>query len=743
MAEFEELQLRVTLTDQASRPLQQIEEQYRRLSTGPTAGHMERFKREGNYLKEGIKLLGLEAKGASAHFETLAGRAGLAAGAVAAAGFAVYEATKKVAEFATTIRDVGRFAEELGTSYAHVKNITDQMAKLGIAEEKTRQNITAGMRAHVEAEKKLWPDYIENVAHILNQGGPELAKELQALNKAATLPEEQQRAAIQFNQRIAQYYREHRLAVRDEDNEEMIKQKQRDVLIAQGYNTELMHVSHVDDLTKEQEDRLNKMAENAAEIAKNWDAIWVNIGKVKDLFVSNLFDPESSSLPAMLKHVKELTDSIFQSILKGEGSVSKSLWNVLIPYLPDYFTKPVGPVEMKRGGAPWSPTPGTPFRFAGDDNLPASQKFGDNSEKTDENTRELKKLNDQLYQLLNPTDKSGNLAYGGGALGDRASGSNYTTGSGDTTGRTVAPPTTPQPAPLRTLPGLDLGPSSGSFASPFGSFLPNKGVLPNAPGLTNPPASTMAPPVNPGGSMMGGDFGSQTLREQRGGYLDELSDPKVRDRLYSMTQAEVGGQGTNAEVQWQESLFNRARSRGQTLWDAMHGLHSKQNPEGYWPQATLTKADRAPTEAESASGELAMRQVLMGSNRSNLATGNASGTVGFAGGPETSRITVGKKVFERFGIEGPDKGWANETRLAMGAEGMHSVRTTLDKGVAGQQGAAVESIGRIHVEVADPMKHGTAAGNTLFNKTPMERQIQQMPTQVGPAEPARAAAIAG
>src|SRR5258705_13843364 len=40
---------------------------------------------------------------------------------------------------------------------------------------------------------------------------------------------------------------------------------------------------------------------------------------------------------------------------------------------------------------------------------------------------------------------------------------------------------------------------------------------------------------------------------------------------------------------------------------------------------------------------------VQGSNISNYATGNASGGVGFAGGPETFRAGG-----ERFGIEGPD-----------------------------------------------------------------------------------------
>lgn len=52
-----------------------------------------------------------------------------------------------------------------------------------------------------------------------------------------------------------------------------------------------------------------------------------------------------------------------------------------------------------------------------------------------------------------------------------------------------------------------------------------------------------------------------------------------------------------------------------------------------------------------------LAKVRGGSNLSNYATGNASGTVGFAGGPQTYASGG-----ERFGIEGPDRAWAERMR---------------------------------------------------------------------------------
>jgi hypothetical protein len=760
MAEFEELQLRITLVDQASAPLQKIEEHYKRLSSGATAGHIERYKREGGLLKELTKAFGLEAKGAAAHFEGLAGRAGVAAGAVAAAGVAVYAATKKVAEFAEGVRDVGRFAEELGTTYAQVKNITDQVAKLGFTEQSTRQNIAAAQRAAVQSHIQGTNDMWEDLAHILQRTG--LRDELRQMLQNAKTPDEQINAELQFLARIRQYYEEHTEGRSKEQNDAIIRQIQRQELERQGFNDDLMHYQQIEKMSKEEEDRLNKLNDNAKEIANNWNATWVNIDKVKDLFLGDIFDPNTSPFPHMLRIAKEITEWIFNTMVEGQKKLEgKTFWEkffYLNPEIVDWLHKATA-IPTERGGPLEGTATGGAVPLMGDYSSPAARAMHESRNETiDENTRELKKLNDQLYALLNPpSDQGGAGGYAGGAAGDRASGENYTgtgsgrTGSHDTPVPPASPRNTPPPMPNVPKPASPTNlPSSGAFdvpRSPFDPFMrygPN--LLPGAEGAKNPPASTMAPPANPGGSIMGGDFGDPTLRNQRQGYLDELADPAVRNRLYSMTEAEVGGQGTDAAVQWQESLFNRARSRGQSLWNAMHGLHSKQNPEGYWPQTTLTKADRTPSDAEAAAGEVAMRQVLMGSNRSGLATGNASGTVGFAGGPETSRI-IGPhgKVMERFGIEGPDIHWAQETRAAMDAaaqEVRQRVRTTIDSRDSAFAKERLMATGHLKVEVPSTTS-SRPLSDTLFNKTPMQHQIQMPPADIGPAEPSRSAALAG
>lgn len=136
----------------------------------------------------------------------------------------------------------------------------------------------------------------------------------------------------------------------------------------------------------------------------------------------------------------------------------------------------------------------------------------------------------------------------------------------------------------------------------------------------------------------------------RSSFASELDDPKVRSRLLALTEAEVGSQGPEAQQAFMETIFNRAAARKQSLWDTMHG--------SYFPDITheRTASKTGDPSLERKYGDI-YKSVYGGSNIANYATGNASGTVGFAGGPKTAEFNG-----ERFGIEGSDKTWAESAR---------------------------------------------------------------------------------
>jgi hypothetical protein len=130
-------------------------------------------------------------------------------------------------------------------------------------------------------------------------------------------------------------------------------------------------------------------------------------------------------------------------------------------------------------------------------------------------------------------------------------------------------------------------------------------------------------------------------------FAPELQNPAIRSRLFGMTHAEVGGQGPEAQQAFLETIFNRAAARNQPLAQTLSG--------SYFPAVTYNRAVRGVNDSQRGRYEELLGQVLGGSNVGNYATGNASGTVGFAGGPQTAAYGG-----ERFGVEGPDRSWAQQ-----------------------------------------------------------------------------------
>ena len=144
---------------------------------------------------------------------------------------------------------------------------------------------------------------------------------------------------------------------------------------------------------------------------------------------------------------------------------------------------------------------------------------------------------------------------------------------------------------------------------------------------------------------------SQTGSVDRSQFKDDLQNPQIRNQLIALTHAEVGNQGPEAKQAFLESVVNRAAARGQPLSSAI-------NDPSYFPKVTQQRmAGGVPGDLASGYSPL-VDAVAGGSNTAKYATGNASGTVGFNGGPQTAAFGG-----ERFGIEGPDKAWADRQGL--------------------------------------------------------------------------------
>jgi hypothetical protein len=133
------------------------------------------------------------------------------------------------------------------------------------------------------------------------------------------------------------------------------------------------------------------------------------------------------------------------------------------------------------------------------------------------------------------------------------------------------------------------------------------------------------------------DMTSSNLAMIRGRFAQELQDPDVQNRFFKTINAEVGSQGTEAHQAFVESVFNRAAARGQTLSRTLSGR--------YWDSRTLAAQNR-PLPSDAPDFTPVIKNVFGGSNLSNFATGNGTGS-----------NVVFKAGGEHFVLEPADAKW--------------------------------------------------------------------------------------
>lgn len=156
-----------------------------------------------------------------------------------------------------------------------------------------------------------------------------------------------------------------------------------------------------------------------------------------------------------------------------------------------------------------------------------------------------------------------------------------------------------------------------------------------------------------------GAGGAGALQADRQKFAQEMQDPNVQRHMAALLNAEVPGSDPRGQQALVETIFNRASARSQSLMRTMQRDYYEPMRTGAFGRQM---AQLTPGRLQALQGILG--NVAAGSNVGGLATGNASGGVGFAGGPQT--IQTASR--ERFGIEGADVRWARQMaqRIAQG-----------------------------------------------------------------------------
>jgi peptidoglycan hydrolase-like protein with peptidoglycan-binding domain len=158
---------------------------------------------------------------------------------------------------------------------------------------------------------------------------------------------------------------------------------------------------------------------------------------------------------------------------------------------------------------------------------------------------------------------------------------------------------------------------------------------------------------------------SGTLKQLRERFASELNNPQVKRDLMASTYAEVGGQGYDTQVMYIEEVMNRAAAEDKTISQTLNS--------SYYPNRTLTIMRSGRT------GDVqprAVDEVLSGSNKSALATGNYSPTSNWPRVPVGGRarglgggiVTAHGGGEEIFGVESANMRWYERTLAALRGE---------------------------------------------------------------------------
>jgi hypothetical protein len=293
---------------------------------------------------------------------------------------------------------------------------------------------------------------------------------------------------------------------------------------------------------------------------------------------------------------------------------------------------------------------------------------------------------------------------------------------------------------------LSLGPHSGGSMS---------GRMPHPLQLQPQQSSSAGKGVSIGNLPAASDA---ALAKDRAGFAEQLkNNPALAEKIAQISLGENRNPNANQAVI--ETIFNRARARGQTLEQVTQMYTGKGSP-GYYPSSTFSGGAQGMREERLRNMAIENeRKALSGGNVSHYATDNASVGLayterfgGSSGGYGRPGQPPGKFNFEsEFGGRGTgtpgtetffSPGWGGgragyeRWRKSLSDLDQQNTKLLSDKQTLNAAAATkVEGTGSLDVTVNGPP--GTkvdASGGGIFKQTNVVRNIQMAPAASGPTQ---------
>jgi hypothetical protein len=396
----EELRLTITLVDDASAGLARIGAQWRQLSSGSTASHIESFRRRQSEIGEQMKQLAEAATRGERAMLGFVGRLGLAGFAFAKVTELVGAGLKSLSEFSDSVVDLGNKAKAIGIAPGVLKNIEEEFVRIGGTIAGADQNVARFSEAYAEmgrvgSERRA--ELIRNAGAYGREMEAGIDRILRQRGQVAQINEVLAQGQIVYNNRLKETH----------GNIADATKILRDYLATWGIDPTFAIIGHIREWSKEEQALSDQRLKNTTEFHKQmadlhlaWNEWMADIGNSMAGVVT----------PALQKIVELIKEA------RGAGAIELPRTGE-----PEDIVGKYG----GRGGAPSGA--GAPLPLLTQQGSPRESEDYFNTLK--ENTRELRKLNDKLGPAGGaPSGIGGGI--GGGGTGPAGAAGGGTRGAG-------------------------------------------------------------------------------------------------------------------------------------------------------------------------------------------------------------------------------------------------------------------------------------------------------------------------
>jgi hypothetical protein len=259
--ELQELQLRVSLINEASEGVSRIRDDIKELATGAGKTAMDKLKEEQSELAKQIKELGELAEGGGRALTGYIGKFGVAGAAMGGFAASILVGLGSLKEFADRVVDLTNKAKVIGMNPAELKSLIEQYDRLGVSAGTVEQSM-AGLSNVLAQVNRIGSEKRMEMIKAAGQFGTLMEQGIQRIEAQTT-----QAGKLQEIIRQSYVVYEERMKETDGNRADAIK-SQNDFLKLWELDPVLKVLRHVEEVSEEEKKRFEARAKATSEYKK-------------------------------------------------------------------------------------------------------------------------------------------------------------------------------------------------------------------------------------------------------------------------------------------------------------------------------------------------------------------------------------------------------------------------------------------------------------------------------------------